>query len=135
MKLTFSSYLQSTSAPHIPQAVLRTSLGDLDIELWAKEAPKAVRNFVQLCLEGYYDGTIFHRVLKDFMAQGGVVVGAHGSWMWMVFACSMKAAGRVWLLQALELQAASPQLQQIHRRRPHRHGPGWRIHLRPPLQG
>lgn len=50
--------------------VLRTSLGDLDVELWAKEAPKAVRNFVQLCLEGYYDGTIFHRVIRDFMAQG-----------------------------------------------------------------
>ena len=50
--------------------MLRTSLGDLDVELWAKEAPKAVRNFVQLCLEGYYDGTPFHRVIKDFMVQG-----------------------------------------------------------------
>lgn len=53
-----------------PQVVLRTSLGDIDLELWPKEAPKAVRNFVQLCLEGYYDGTVFHRVIKDFMAQG-----------------------------------------------------------------
>jgi hypothetical protein len=32
---------------------------------------QAVRNFVQLCLEGYYDGTIFHRIIKDFMVQGG----------------------------------------------------------------
>lgn len=54
-----------------PQVVLRTTLGDLDIELWPKEAPKAVRNFVQLCMEGYYDGTIFHRMIKDFMVQGG----------------------------------------------------------------
>ena len=50
-------------------------MGDIDIELWAKEAPRAVRNFVQLCLEGYYDGTIFHRVLKDFMVQGGDPTG------------------------------------------------------------
>ncbi|KAK2079026.1 hypothetical protein QBZ16_002716 [Prototheca wickerhamii] len=40
-----------------------------------KEAPKAVRNFVQLCLEGYYDGTPFHRVIKDFMVQGGDPTG------------------------------------------------------------
>jgi len=32
---------------------------------------QAVRNFVQLCLEGYYDGTTFHRIIKDFMVQGG----------------------------------------------------------------
>ena len=55
--------------------VLRTTLGDIDIELWPKEAPKAVRNFVQLCQEGYYDGTLFHRVIKDFMVQGGDPTG------------------------------------------------------------
>jgi peptidyl-prolyl cis-trans isomerase SDCCAG10 len=57
------------------KVVLRTSLGDLDVELWPKEAPRAVRNFVQLCLEGYYDGTVFHRVIKDFMIQGGDPTG------------------------------------------------------------
>jgi peptidyl-prolyl cis-trans isomerase SDCCAG10 len=57
------------------QVVLHTTLGDLDIELWAKEAPKAVRNFVQLCLEGYYDNTIFHRIIKDFLMQGGDPTG------------------------------------------------------------
>lgn len=36
---------------------------------------QAVRNFVQLCLEGYYDGTIFHRMIKDFMVQGGDPTG------------------------------------------------------------
>ena len=40
-----------------------------------QEAPKACRNFVQLCLEGYYDGTPFHRVIKDFMIQGGDPTG------------------------------------------------------------
>ena len=36
---------------------------------------QATRNFVQLCMEGYYDGTIFHRVIKDFMVQGGDPTG------------------------------------------------------------
>lgn len=46
-------------------------MGDIDVELWAKETPKACRNFIQLCLEGYYDGTIFHRLVKGFIVQGG----------------------------------------------------------------
>jgi len=50
-------------------------MGDIDIELWPKEAPRAVRNFVQLCMEGYYDNTIFHRIIKDFMLQGGDPTG------------------------------------------------------------
>lgn len=54
---------------------LHTSAGDIDIELWAKEAPKACRNFVTLCMEGYYNQTIFHRVIKDFMVQGGDPTG------------------------------------------------------------
>ncbi|MEW5301137.1 MAG: hypothetical protein WDW36_004016 [Sanguina aurantia] len=57
------------------KVVLHTSLGDLDVELWPKEAPKAVRNFVQLCLEGYYDNTRFHRVIKDYLVQGGDPTG------------------------------------------------------------
>jgi peptidyl-prolyl cis-trans isomerase SDCCAG10 len=55
----------------ILQVLLKTSVGDIDIELWSKEAPKACRNFIQLCMEGYYNGTIFHRVVKEFIAQGG----------------------------------------------------------------
>lgn len=51
--------------------LLKTTVGDIDIELWAKETPKTCRNFIQLCMEGYYDGTIFHRVVKDFIVQGG----------------------------------------------------------------
>lgn len=39
--------------------------------MWSKETPKACRNFVQLCIEGYYDGTIIHRIVKGFIAQGG----------------------------------------------------------------
>jgi len=56
-----------------------TSVGDVDVELWSKEAPKACRNFVQLCLEGYYNGTIFHRLVHDFIVQGGDPTGTgHG---------------------------------------------------------
>lgn len=57
------------------KVLLNTTVGDIDIELWSKEAPKACRNFVQLCMEGYYDGTIFHRVVRDFIVQGGDPTG------------------------------------------------------------
>ncbi|KAL5559471.1 hypothetical protein UlMin_035682 [Ulmus minor] len=57
------------------KVVIQTTYGPLDIELWPKEAPKAVRNFVQLCLEGYYDNTIFHRIIKGFLVQGGDPTG------------------------------------------------------------
>ena len=52
-----------------------TSVGEIDVELWSKETPKACRNFVQLCMEGYYDGTIFHRLVHDFIVQGGDPTG------------------------------------------------------------
>ena len=55
--------------------ILHTTSGDVDVELWPKEAPKAVRNFVQLCLEGYYDGCLFHRVIPDLMIQTGDPTG------------------------------------------------------------
>lgn len=61
--------------PTSGKVLLETSVGDVDIELWSREAPKACRNFVQLCLEGYYNGTIFHRVVKGFIGQGGDPTG------------------------------------------------------------
>ncbi|XP_020617682.1 peptidyl-prolyl cis-trans isomerase CWC27 homolog [Orbicella faveolata] len=57
------------------KVLLITTCGEIDIELWSKEAPKACRNFIQLCLEGYYDGTIFHRIVKGFCIQGGDPTG------------------------------------------------------------
>ncbi len=57
------------------QVLLVTSMGDLDIELWCKEAPLACRNFLQLCMEGYYDKTIFHRIVK---ARGRARRGGRG---------------------------------------------------------
>uniref|UniRef100_A0A182MB31 Spliceosome-associated protein CWC27 homolog n=1 Tax=Anopheles culicifacies TaxID=139723 RepID=A0A182MB31_9DIPT len=57
--------------PTAGKVLLKTTVGDIDIELWSKECPLACRNFIQLCLEGYYNGTIFHRVVKGFIVQGG----------------------------------------------------------------
>lgn len=70
------STVYTLEPPTKGKVVLKTTMGPVDIELWPKEAPKAVRNFVQLCLEGYYDRTIFHRVIKSFLIQGGDPTGS-----------------------------------------------------------
>ena len=50
---------------------LHTNRGDIKIELFADKAPVTCANFEQYCREGHYDGTLFHRVINDFMIQGG----------------------------------------------------------------
>lgn len=57
-------------------AVLKTSKGDIKLRLFADQAPVTVANFVNLARRGYYDGLTFHRVIPDFMIQGGC---PHGS--------------------------------------------------------
>ncbi len=52
-------------------ATLETSRGSIVVDLFPKEAPKSVNNFVFLAREGFYDGTVFHRVIDNFMVQGG----------------------------------------------------------------
>ncbi|SGZ30641.1 BQ5605_C049g12422 [Microbotryum silenes-dioicae] len=56
-------------------ALLKTSVGEILIELWPREAPKACRNFVQLAMEGYYDDLPFHRIVPGFIAQTGDATG------------------------------------------------------------
>ena len=56
-------------------ATFDTTKGKIVVELFAKDAPKTVNNFVFLAKEGFYDGTSFHRVIKDFMIQGGDPTG------------------------------------------------------------
>ena len=56
-------------------AVIETSGGDIRLELWPDKAPQTVGNFVGLARQGFYDGTIFHRVIADFMIQGGCPQG------------------------------------------------------------
>lgn len=55
----------------IMSATLHTSKGDITIEFFDKQAPNTVANFIELAKEGFYNGTKFHRVIKDFMIQGG----------------------------------------------------------------
>ncbi|MDD2917053.1 MAG: peptidylprolyl isomerase [Candidatus Gracilibacteria bacterium] len=52
-------------------AIMETTLGTIKIKLFVKETPKTCANFIALAAKGYYDGTIFHRVIQDFMIQGG----------------------------------------------------------------
>lgn len=54
-----------------PTMTLRTNQGDITIELFAKEAPETVKNFIRYADEKFYNGTIFHRVIDGFMIQGG----------------------------------------------------------------
>ena len=54
-----------------PAVILKTSVGEIEIELFPDKAPESVKNFLAYVDEGFYDGTIFHRVIKDFMIQGG----------------------------------------------------------------
>ena len=56
-------------------AIMHTDKGDIQIELFAAQAPQTVNNFVFLAREGFYNGTTFHRVIKGFMAQGGDPTG------------------------------------------------------------
>ncbi|TML71868.1 MAG: peptidylprolyl isomerase [Actinobacteria bacterium] len=55
----------------MPGAVLNTSEGAVELELFAEDAPRTVENFTKLARDGFYDGLVFHRVLPDFMIQSG----------------------------------------------------------------
>jgi peptidyl-prolyl cis-trans isomerase B (cyclophilin B) len=57
------------------QATMHTSAGPIDLELFEEDAPKTVGNFRRLAAEGFYDGLVFHRVIRDFMIQGGCPEG------------------------------------------------------------
>ena len=63
--------LASAAGKGNPMVVLSTSLGDIKIELYQDKAPVTVQNFLEYVKSGYYDETIFHRVIPGFMVQGG----------------------------------------------------------------
>ena len=58
-----------------PMVVIETNVGKIEVKLYAKKSPLAVENFLGLVKKGYYDGIIFHRVIKGFMIQGGDPTG------------------------------------------------------------
>jgi cyclophilin family peptidyl-prolyl cis-trans isomerase len=69
--LSLSGAMQLAQAADAPHVVLKTSLGDIELELNPEKAPKTVENFLQYVKSGQYSGTIFHRVIGNFMIQGG----------------------------------------------------------------
>jgi peptidyl-prolyl cis-trans isomerase A (cyclophilin A) len=72
LRLTAAATVLAMSLPVLAQKVrLATSAGDIVLELEAEKAPKTVANFVQYVRAGHYDGTVFHRVIENFMIQAG----------------------------------------------------------------
>ncbi len=74
----------SLPAANETTAIMHTSMGDIAIRLFPEHAPKTVENFVTHAKNGYYDGIVFHRVIKDFMIQGGdpTATGCGGESIW-----------------------------------------------------
>ncbi|WP_298053516.1 peptidylprolyl isomerase [uncultured Paenalcaligenes sp.] len=68
---TTLSTTQGTDMSTNPHVLLKTNKGDITIELDAEKAPKTVENFINYVNSGFYNGTIFHRVINNFMVQGG----------------------------------------------------------------
>ncbi len=66
--MTTQFAIADDNKPHI---LLETNMGNITLELDAKAAPATVKNFIQYVEDGFYEGVIFHRVIKDFMIQGG----------------------------------------------------------------
>ncbi len=58
-------------APKAPRAIIKTKFGDIEVEFYPDVAPRHVENFIKLAKDGFYNGTIFHRVIPGFMIQGG----------------------------------------------------------------
>ncbi|GAB3537460.1 peptidylprolyl isomerase [Noviherbaspirillum agri] len=69
--LSLSSVFLGAQAADSPQVALKTNMGEIVLELYPEKAPKTVENFLQYVKSGHYNGTIFHRVINDFMIQGG----------------------------------------------------------------
>lgn len=63
--------LNNSAADKNPKVIMKTTMGDITLELYMDKAPVTVKNFVGYIDDKFYDGTIFHRVIKDFMIQGG----------------------------------------------------------------
>ena len=70
-KISKDTKINSLGYTNNPVAVMKTNMGEIKLELFVKDAPETVSNFIKLSNEKFYDGTRFHRVIKGFMIQGG----------------------------------------------------------------
>ena len=70
-KISKDASVKSLGYTDNPAAVMKTNMGEIKLELFVKDAPETVGNFIKLSKEKFYDGTRFHRVIKGFMIQGG----------------------------------------------------------------
>jgi len=68
--------MESASFDKDVAVIMHTRKGDINLTLFATKAPKTVTNFLELAKAGYYDGLVFHRVIPDFMVQGGCPLGS-----------------------------------------------------------
>jgi hypothetical protein len=75
--MVFATAIQANKTD--PKVIMKTSMGDITIELYPDKAPITVKNFFSYVDEKFYDGTIFHRVMKGFMIQGGGLTPEFGS--------------------------------------------------------
>ena len=71
LALGLSTQLSAKNGPANPKVLLKTTMGDITLELDAKKAPETVKNFLKYVKKGTYEGTVFHRVIDNFMIQGG----------------------------------------------------------------
>jgi cyclophilin family peptidyl-prolyl cis-trans isomerase len=69
--ILFTAFISLGANAQNPQVEMRTSMGVIVLELQPENAPETVKNFLQYVKDGFYNGTIFHRVISDFMIQGG----------------------------------------------------------------
>jgi peptidyl-prolyl cis-trans isomerase A (cyclophilin A)/peptidyl-prolyl cis-trans isomerase B (cyclophilin B) len=69
--MSLAGALHTAQAADKPQVTLKTNMGDIVLELYPDKAPKTVANFLRYVKNGHYNGTIFHRVISNFMIQGG----------------------------------------------------------------
>ncbi len=69
--LALALIMTALAASAAEYVMIKTSMGDIEVELFNDKAPATVKNFLSYADKGFYNGTIFHRVIKDFMIQGG----------------------------------------------------------------
>ena len=106
------------SVAAVSTAVMTTSEGTIELELFDDDAPKTVENFTKLAGEGYYDGLVFHRVIPDFMIQGGCPRGdGTGGPGLLVRGRVQRSPGRARLPRDGELGAEHERLAVLHRHR------------------